>query len=1114
VTPPHRLRTLGELRLEAPETAVLRRKERVLLAYLARRAPDPVRRAVLADLLWEGHDATRARHSLRQALFSLRRVLGEDIDADAESVALRADAVETDVAALERDVREGRAVAALARWSGDFLAGMEDVAGESLRGWIDAERAGLRRLLERAMERLVADTRVSGGWDEVVPIARRWAEAHPWEEEAHAILIEALRGAGLADEAVAWHARAVERMREVADPAPSTGFLELVPGSVSVPPRDRRAPPLPPEQALAELLDAWRATAAGGAPLVCVEGSAAARAALLSGGLVPAALRAAPDAVVLAGLPLPAAGPWGRAASLLAPLRHAAGLSGVDDRSLAEVALLVPSIRDRFPGLPDAGGCEEVLRRAAVHTLGEVAGEIPVLLVADGASGADPETRRWLAALAIARPANVMVVLGGEPSELAADPLLRPVASAADLRTLSLAAPSSDGPGGPGERAGRTRTEVRRGARWRLPGAVAASVLVAAALLMAWTHGSRTARPPVFAVGTVQGPDIDADDPTVAALPEILSTQLARIPTLQVVSRARMRELSTGLPGDLTAARAARADELVEGELFVGRGAGYLLELRRVEVRSGRVLASYTIEAPDALELGQQAAAAMARSLGLAEPPASTYGPGSVAARALYEEGLRVYFHDGDLPRARDFFVAALAQDSLFATAALYAAITGSPTDPQERIHALLERAEALAGAAPDRDRLLITAYTTSAFNELRAGAVAETLAVRYPADPNGPLLLGVAHSAAGDFDAAVTQFRRAIALEPVGDPATVQTSPICPVCNAYAGLVQAYWLADSFPAAIRTSREWAALRPRNAMPWEWLVVLLNAVDRPAEAAVASGKLAELRPPDALHFLRDAQDALRRGDFTRADHILEAAARSTDPGVARMAAWWQVVSLRHQRRLAEALQVARRYRRLHPAGPPVHPVATAEAVVLLESGRARSAAVLFDSMFHALPDAGRASQMARSQSWLLTLRGSALAAAGDTAHLARLADSVQHIGARSAYGRDRRLHHHLRGLLARARGDLPKAEAEFRAAVYSEVGGYTRSNLELARVLAAQGRHAEALPPLRSALRAPLDGPALYVTRTELHEAAALAFDALGQADSAAVYRRRAGTRR
>jgi DNA-binding SARP family transcriptional activator/tetratricopeptide (TPR) repeat protein len=1106
--PPSRLRTLGELRLETPESAVLRRKERVLLAYLARRAPDPVRRAVLVDLLWEGHDETRARHSLRQALFSLRRVLGEAIVVDADAVSLRADAVEMDLAALECDVRRGRPAAALARWSGDFLAGIEDAAGESLRGWIDAERAGLRRLLERAMELLVTDARASGTWDEVLPIARRWAEAHPWEEEAHATVVEALRGAGLADEAAAWHARAVERMRGEADAAPSAGFLGLASAPVPVPPRDRRAAPLPPEQALAELLDAWRATADGGAALVCVDGAAAARAALLAGRLVPAALRATPDAVILAGPPPPAAGPWGRAASLLAPLRYAAGLSGVDDRSLAEVALLVPSIRDRFPGLPHAGGGDEALRRAAIHTLGEIAEENPVLLVADGASGADPETRRWLAALAAARPANVMVVLGGEPGELAADRLLRPVASAADLRTLPLAAASSDGAGGPD---GPTAAKARPRARWRLPGAVAASALLAAALLMAWTDSSRTAPPPVFAVGHVRAVDVGTGDPAVAALPEILSTQLARVPMLEVVSRARMRELSTGAPGDLNAARAARADELVEGELYVGRGAGYRLELRRVEVRSGRVRTSYTIEAPDALELGQQAAAAVARSLGLAEPPAPTYGPGSVAARALYEEGLRAYFGDGDLLRARDLFLAALAQDTLFATAALYAALAGGRTDPADRVHALLERAEALAGLAPDRDRLLITAYTASAFNELRAVAVAETLAVRYPADPSGPLLLGAAHTAAGDFGAAVTQFRRTIALDPVPRPAS---SPTCPACIAYAGIVEAYWLADSLPAAIRTSREWAELQPDNAIPWEWLALLLDAADRPSEAAIARGRLAELRPGDAHHFARDAQVALRGGDFARADHILEAAARSTDAGVARRAMWWQVVSLRYQGRLAEALEAARRYRRLHPAGPPVHPVATAEAVVLLESGRARRAAALFDSMFHALPDPGRASRMARDQAWLLTLRGSALAAAGDTAHLARLADSVRLIGARSAYGRDPRLHHHLRGLLARARGDLAEAEAEFRAAVYSPVGGYTRSNLELARVLAAQGRHAEALAPLRSALRAPLDGPALYVTRTELHEAAALAFDALGQADSAALHRRRAIVRR
>jgi hypothetical protein len=52
--PSFSLLTLGELRLTGPAGPVLtgRRKELVLLAYVARRAPKPVPREELATLLW------------------------------------------------------------------------------------------------------------------------------------------------------------------------------------------------------------------------------------------------------------------------------------------------------------------------------------------------------------------------------------------------------------------------------------------------------------------------------------------------------------------------------------------------------------------------------------------------------------------------------------------------------------------------------------------------------------------------------------------------------------------------------------------------------------------------------------------------------------------------------------------------------------------------------------------------------------------------------------------------------------------------------------------------------------------------------------------------------
>jgi tetratricopeptide (TPR) repeat protein len=146
--------------------------------------------------------------------------------------------------------------------------------------------------------------------------------------------------------------------------------------------------------------------------------------------------------------------------------------------------------------------------------------------------------------------------------------------------------------------------------------------------------------------------------------------------------------------------------------------------------------------------------------------------------------------------------------------------------------------------------------------------------------------------------------------------------------------------------------------------------------------------------------------------------------------------------------------------------------------------------------------------MARHRSWLLAHAANAYAYAGDTSALMRLADSVETWGRFSAYGRDRRLHFHLRGLIASARGRPEEAISFYRKALYSLPDGYTRTNLELGRELIATGKPREAISVLRPALRGPIQANNLYVTLTEIHEQLAVAFERAAQRDSAAIHYR------
>jgi tetratricopeptide (TPR) repeat protein len=180
-----------------------------------------------------------------------------------------------------------------------------------------------------------------------------------------------------------------------------------------------------------------------------------------------------------------------------------------------------------------------------------------------------------------------------------------------------------------------------------------------------------------------------------------------------------------------------------------------------------------------------------------------------------------------------------------------------------------------------------------------------------------------------------------------------------------------------------------------------------------------------------------------------------------------------------------------------------------EAQVLFEMGRFREAAAVFDSIPPGYPRDEAPAHLARYTAWNMTHAANALAAAGDTAGLAARADSVRAIAADILSERDRRLHHHIRGLLLEARGQDAEAERELRQAIFSVNMGYTRTNLELGRLYLRQQRPRDAIAIVQPALRGSLEASNLYVTRTELHELLAQAWDALGGAtsrDSAAAH--------
>jgi len=310
-------------------------------------------------------------------------------------------------------------------------------------------------------------------------------------------------------------------------------------------------------------------------------------------------------------------------------------------------------------------------------------------------------------------------------------------------------------------------------------------------------------------------------------------------------------------------------------------------------------------------------------------------------------------------------------------------------------------------------------------------------------------------------------------------------------------------------PAAERVARRWLRLQPHSKTPIYSLIQTLQFQQRNREAdSVFHAEVSDLPYADLLDL--ETVSRINAGAYSAADSMLHEQLRQPDPRNQQNALWNLSLSLREQGRLAEALDAARRMRaplaKLLNKPPDHGPINVVEAQLLLEQGKPRAAAVLFDSLSRQHNFGDTSSELARATVWMLAQAAGARYAAGDTGSLVKLADSVRALAEQSGYGRDRRLHHYIRGLALAARGDDPGAITEFKAAIYSTTLGYTRTNYELGRAYMRLHQPSEAIVYLSPSLRGAIEAQNLYVSRIELHELLAQAWDSAGQRDSAAAH--------
>jgi tetratricopeptide (TPR) repeat protein len=356
------------------------------------------------------------------------------------------------------------------------------------------------------------------------------------------------------------------------------------------------------------------------------------------------------------------------------------------------------------------------------------------------------------------------------------------------------------------------------------------------------------------------------------------------------------------------------------------------------------------------------------------------------------------------------------------------------------------------------------------------------------------------------DLARAVSLANQSIALD---SAAAGSAAGLCRMCDALLVLAHRYEWADSSAAAERALRRWIALRPDDFGPWSHLADLLIGLGRRAEATAAWQRSESLGQPAGDPTDWNLATSLRYDDFTAVDSLCTVGLATPTLSEFESRRWHCAIGLRMEGRYGEALALVREGR--VPGTTIVRRDAVPNdlfaAVVSMETGHPLAAAEVFRARAMILaksgdPDATRA----RNTAWFLTLAATGAVAGGDTLGARRLIDTIQTVGRQSGFARDPLLHHFVRGILFSREHQDELAARELRASIASPTYGYSRANYELGRTLLALHRPTEAIPVVRAALQGGIEGPGLYVTRTELHELLAQLFDAAGRRDSAHVH--------
>jgi len=403
---------LPTLRIDgAPASAsAVPTKSMALVAFLALES-GPHSREELATLLWGDSPQNKASASLRQALSTLRDVLGERILIERSTVSL-VEGIRCDVTTF-LELAKVDAAGAVKVDVPRFLAGFSPKHCQRFDEWADGFRNDLMVRYRRALTECARLATARRDWRRGVELGERWLQADPTSNQAAHLLVESLYMAGDTAGALARYEEFSARHEAILGAVPDFELRELVKrlGGRRAPTRsdggndDWHHSTETFEAGLTgrasewdALVGAWREVGHGGSRIVVVEGEAGAGKSRLAddfcrwvttqGGRV---LRARAYEYGLTTR-------FGTIFDVLRAALELPGSGGADATSLGVLARILPDIRRRFPATPPFSGEPEpaLLNEAVADLLLAAAEDRPLMVLVDDFHWSDPDSSAML----------------------------------------------------------------------------------------------------------------------------------------------------------------------------------------------------------------------------------------------------------------------------------------------------------------------------------------------------------------------------------------------------------------------------------------------------------------------------------------------------------------------------------------------------------------------------------------------------------------------------------------------------------------------------------------------------------------------------------------------